>query len=70
MVLSVLISVGKALVQELEIRFPAHGVMDVLGLCIPSIGCSRNVMQHFSNTFKLLNQIFIWAETTRWMTKI
>jgi hypothetical protein len=34
----------------------------LLGLCIPSIGCSQNVMQQFSNTFKLLNQISIWVE--------
>jgi len=27
-----LIGVGKNLIQELEIRFPTHGVMDVLGI--------------------------------------
>jgi hypothetical protein len=32
MVFSVLTSVGKALIQELEIRFPAHGAMDALGI--------------------------------------
>jgi hypothetical protein len=31
-VLSILIGVGGALVQKLEIRFLAHGVMDVLGI--------------------------------------
>jgi hypothetical protein len=34
-VLFVLIGVGEALVQELEIRFPAHGVMDALGIRYP-----------------------------------
>jgi hypothetical protein len=32
MVLCVLIGVGEALVQKLEIKFPAHNVMDVLGI--------------------------------------
>ncbi len=31
-----LIGVGKKLIQELEIRFPTHGVMDVLGIVYPS----------------------------------
>jgi hypothetical protein len=35
MVLSILIGVGEALNQELEIRFPAHGAMDVLGIGYP-----------------------------------
>ncbi len=35
MVFFVLIGVGEALVQELEIRFPAHGVMDALGIMYP-----------------------------------
>jgi len=34
-VLSVLIGVREALVQELKIRFPAHGVMDALGIVYP-----------------------------------
>jgi hypothetical protein len=35
MVLSILIGVGEALIQELEIRFPAHGVLDALGIGYP-----------------------------------
>jgi hypothetical protein len=34
-VLSVLIRIGEALVQKLEIRFLAPGVMDVLGIVYP-----------------------------------
>jgi hypothetical protein len=34
-VLSVLIGVGEALVQELGIRFIAHGVMDALAIVYP-----------------------------------
>jgi hypothetical protein len=35
MILFVSISVGKALVQEPEIRIPANGVMDVLRIVYP-----------------------------------
>jgi hypothetical protein len=35
MVLSVLIGIGEALIQELEIRFLAHGAMDALGIGYP-----------------------------------
>ncbi len=35
MVLFVLIGVGKALVEELEIRFLAHGVMYAFGIVYP-----------------------------------
>jgi hypothetical protein len=58
MVLSVLIGIGEALIQELEIRFLAHGAMDVIGIVYPNTGYSWNVMQHLSNTFKVLNQFF------------
>jgi hypothetical protein len=34
-VLFVLIGAGKNLVQKLEIRFPAHGVMDAFGIVYP-----------------------------------
>jgi hypothetical protein len=34
-VLSVLIRVGEALVQKLEIRFLAHGVMDAFEIVYP-----------------------------------
>jgi hypothetical protein len=33
--LSILIGVGEVLVQDLEIRFPARGVMDELGIVYP-----------------------------------
>ncbi len=33
--LSVLVGLGEALVQELGIRFLAHGVMDALGIVYP-----------------------------------
>jgi hypothetical protein len=35
MVFSILIGVGEALLQEFEIRFLAHGAMDVLGIVYP-----------------------------------
>jgi hypothetical protein len=34
-ILSILIEVAEALVQKLEIRFQAHGVMDALGIVYP-----------------------------------
>jgi hypothetical protein len=70
MVLCVLIGVGKALVQKLEIKFLAMVSWMLLGLCITNTRSSRNGMQHLSNTFKLLNQHSTWAKPTRWMTKI
>jgi hypothetical protein len=35
MVFLVLIGVGEALIQELEIRFLVHGAMDALGIGYP-----------------------------------
>jgi len=35
MVFSILTGLGKALIQELEIRFPTHGAMDALGIGYP-----------------------------------
>jgi len=35
MVFFVLIGVGEALIQELEIKFLAHGVMDAFGIGYP-----------------------------------
>jgi hypothetical protein len=68
MVLSILIGARETLVRKLEISFPTHGVMDAFGIMYPQY--NRNVMQHLSNTFKLLNQLFAWAKPIRWTTKI
>jgi hypothetical protein len=49
-VLFVLIGVGEALVQELEIKFLAHGVMDALGIVYPQywmwLECDATFFKH------------------------
>ncbi len=51
MVFSVLTGVGKALIQELEIRFLAHGAMDALGIGYPQywmqLECDATFVKHF-----------------------
>lgn len=60
---------AEALIQELETWFLAHGVMDVLGLCIPNIGCNQILMLHFLNILKLSNLHFAMEKPSGWMVR-
>jgi Xaa-Pro aminopeptidase len=66
----VFIEFEEALIQKLETKFLAHGVMDVHEMCISSSSSRWNVMHHLPNTFRLLKQHFVICEPTRWMNKI
>jgi hypothetical protein len=70
MVLFVLIGVGKALVWDLEIRFRAHGVMNVLGIVYPQFWVQPKCDATFVKHLQVINQFFAWAKPIRGMTKI
>jgi hypothetical protein len=46
--------VAENLMKVLEIRFPAHGVMNALGIVFPNIGYNQIVMHLLLITFRFL----------------
>jgi hypothetical protein len=58
-----LIGVGKKLIQELEIRFPTHGVMDVLGIVYSSYFLQLDSDVSFAKHLEILKIFFYYNKT-------
>ncbi len=65
-----LIGAGKNLIKELEIKFPTHGVMDVLGIVYLSYFLQLENDVSFAKHLEILKIVFIITKPTRWIWKM
>jgi hypothetical protein len=63
MVLFALIGAGKVLVQDLEIRFLAHGVMNVLGIVYPQFRVQSECDATFVKHLQVITLVFCLGKT-------
>jgi len=59
----VLASIAKTLIQELETRFLAHGVMDVLGIVYPQYWLQGDCETSFPKHLAIIKTIFCSSKT-------
>jgi hypothetical protein len=62
-VLFVLIGAGKVLIQDLEIRFPTHGVMNVLGILYPQFWVQLECDATFVKHLQVIKLVFCLGKT-------